>query len=76
MDFAGPEKTVTFTSKGFVLPRVANMRLVDDYDNTEVTEGRLEVLLDGQWGTVCNRSWTAQLALLACNQVRKFLPVN
>ena len=31
--------------------------------------GRLEVFIDGQWGTVCNRSWTAELALRTCNQL-------
>lgn len=35
----------------------------------QVLAGRLEVYVDGQWGTICNRSWTVQLALLACNQL-------
>jgi hypothetical protein len=69
MDFSGPDKMVTFTSAGFVIPRLTNIRLIDEYDNVEVVEGRLEVLVDGEWGTICNRSWTAELALLACNQV-------
>ncbi|VDK20801.1 unnamed protein product [Anisakis simplex] len=29
----------------------------------------MEVNVDGQWGTICNRSWTADLARLACNQL-------
>lgn len=34
-----------------------------------MTAGRLEVFVDGQWGTICNRSWSEQLARLACNQL-------
>lgn len=29
----------------------------------------MEVLVNDQWGTVCNRSWTKQQALLACHQL-------
>uniref|UniRef100_A0A183G227 SRCR domain-containing protein n=1 Tax=Heligmosomoides polygyrus TaxID=6339 RepID=A0A183G227_HELPZ len=68
-EFFGPEKQVIFTSKPFVLPKGKNIRLVDDDGNDEVTEGRLEVLIDGTWGTVCNRTWSAQLAQLSCNQL-------
>ncbi|KHN76827.1 HHIP-like protein 1, partial [Toxocara canis] len=35
----------------------------------QVTAGRLEVYVNGQWGTICNRSWTQDLARLACNQL-------
>ncbi|WKY09273.1 hypothetical protein Q1695_001993 [Nippostrongylus brasiliensis] len=68
-EFFGPEKQVIFTSKSFVLPKKKNIRLVDDDGNDEVTEGRLEVFVDGTWGTVCNRTWSAQLAQLSCNQL-------
>ncbi|KAJ1365163.1 hypothetical protein KIN20_025393 [Parelaphostrongylus tenuis] len=68
-EFFAPGKEVTFTSNPFVLPKNKNIRLVDDDGNDEVTEGRLEVFLDGTWGTVCNRSWTPQLAQLSCNQL-------
>lgn len=43
--------------------------MVDEWNNEDVLSGRLEVRIDGQWGTVCNRSWTAQMAQLACNQL-------
>lgn len=45
--------------------------MVDPLSGDEdVLLGRLEVrLVDGEWGTVCNRSWTQQLAQLACNQL-------
>uniref|UniRef100_A0A8R1DMH6 SRCR domain-containing protein n=1 Tax=Caenorhabditis japonica TaxID=281687 RepID=A0A8R1DMH6_CAEJA len=63
------DEKVIFTSTPFTLPKRHNIRLVDEDGNDEVTEGRLEVLVDEQWGTVCNRSWTAQLTTLACNQL-------
>ncbi|VDN28554.1 unnamed protein product [Gongylonema pulchrum] len=68
-DLHTSDEMVKFTSAPFVLPHPPNIRLVDDNDNTEVLAGRLEVNIDGQWGTVCNRSWTQHLALLACNQL-------
>ncbi|KJH48099.1 hypothetical protein DICVIV_05805 [Dictyocaulus viviparus] len=68
-DFSSSEKQVVFTSKPFVLPKNKVIRLVDDNGNEEVLEGRLEVFVDGIWGTVCNRSWTAKLAQLSCNQL-------
>ncbi|VDO43648.1 unnamed protein product [Haemonchus placei] len=68
-EFFGPEKQVVFTSKPFTLAKNKNIRLVDDDGNDEVTEGRLEAFVDGVWGTVCNRTWSAQLAQLSCNQL-------
>jgi len=32
-------------------------------------EGRLQVRVDGQWGTVCHRGWTIESAALACQQM-------
>ncbi|KAF1753039.1 hypothetical protein GCK72_019595 [Caenorhabditis remanei] len=63
------DEKVIFTSSPFTLAKRQNIRLVDVDGNDEVTEGRLEVLVDDQWGTVCNRSWTPQLTILACNQL-------
>ncbi|EYC44991.1 hypothetical protein Y032_0443g1557 [Ancylostoma ceylanicum] len=68
-EFFGPEKKVIFTSKPFVLAKNKNVRLVDDDGSDDVTEGRLEVFVDGTWGTVCNRTWSAKLAQMACNQL-------
>uniref|UniRef100_A0A0M3IM39 SRCR domain-containing protein n=1 Tax=Ascaris lumbricoides TaxID=6252 RepID=A0A0M3IM39_ASCLU len=68
-DFQRASEPVTFTSRPFQLPKLAQIRLVDENDNQEVTAGRLEVFVDGQWGTICNRSWSEQLARLACNQL-------
>ncbi|CAI2352995.1 unnamed protein product [Caenorhabditis sp. 36 PRJEB53466] len=63
------DEKVIFTSTPFTLEKRPNIRLVDADGNDEVTEGRLEVLVDEQWGTVCNRSWTAHHTILACNQL-------
>ncbi|CAJ0561234.1 unnamed protein product, partial [Mesorhabditis spiculigera] len=67
-DWTPNEKTV-FTGQSFELPLSERVRLIDDDGNDRTVEGRLEVFIDGQWGTVCNRSWTAQHALTVCNQL-------
>ncbi|CAG9858649.1 unnamed protein product [Phyllotreta striolata] len=33
------------------------------------TEGRLQLKVDGQWGTVCNYGWTMENAALVCQQL-------
>uniref|UniRef100_A0A914HL06 SRCR domain-containing protein n=1 Tax=Globodera rostochiensis TaxID=31243 RepID=A0A914HL06_GLORO len=70
---AGPLLPIVFTGQplGRNLPKLEQLRLVDEFGDENVLAGRLEVRLepDGQWGTVCNRSWTAQHAQLACNQL-------
>ncbi len=34
-----------------------------------VLEGRLQVRIDGQWGSVCNFGWTIESAAIACQQM-------
>ena len=33
------------------------------------SEGRVEILLDDEWGTVCDRSWGLEAAQVACKQL-------
>ncbi|GMS79584.1 hypothetical protein PENTCL1PPCAC_1759, partial [Pristionchus entomophagus] len=63
------EKLITFTARPFDLPLIDDVRLVDEDGNREVVMGRVEVLMDNEWGTVCNRSWTAYHAQMVCNRL-------
>ncbi|GMR58343.1 hypothetical protein PMAYCL1PPCAC_28538, partial [Pristionchus mayeri] len=63
------EKLITFTARPFELPSIDNVRLVDEDGNNEVLQGRVEVLVENEWGTVCNRSWTAFHAQMVCNRL-------
>ena len=38
-------------------------------NGTSDANGRLEILYDGQWGTVCNTGWTFAQAHVACRQL-------
>ena len=42
------------------------MRLIDGADNFE---GRVEVCVDGKWGTVCDDSWDIDDATATCRQL-------
>ncbi|GMT10248.1 hypothetical protein PFISCL1PPCAC_1545 [Pristionchus fissidentatus] len=67
--YGGDEKSITFTARPFELQQIDNVRLVDDDGNSEVIMGRVEVLVDNEWGSVCNRSWTAFHAQMVCNRL-------
>ena len=46
------------------------VRLVDgDNNHVNVSSGRLEVFLDGEWGTVCNNGFDYYGANVACHQL-------
>ena len=42
------------------------VRIVGD---TQPYRGRLEVCIDGRWGTVCDDGWTTEDAYVACRQL-------
>ncbi|XP_033735968.1 LOW QUALITY PROTEIN: protein bark beetle-like [Pecten maximus] len=46
--------------------RTASVRLVD---GTDAYEGRLEVFLDDEWGTVCKDGWTPLDSSVVCQQL-------
>ena len=45
-----------------------HVRLVNDNNTSPGSQytGRLEVFADGQWGTVCNQSWSYQDTVVVC----------
>ena len=46
--------------------QVADVRLVN---NESPTEGRVEVCLNGEWGTVCDDGWGTAEAEVVCRQL-------
>ncbi|KRY48456.1 HHIP-like protein 1, partial [Trichinella britovi] len=71
-DYQGSSEPILFTLAKRDPISVSNIRLVqDDSERSTLApaSGRLEVFVDGEWGTVCNRSWTVELAAVACNQL-------
>uniref|UniRef100_A0A0N4ZT88 SRCR domain-containing protein n=1 Tax=Parastrongyloides trichosuri TaxID=131310 RepID=A0A0N4ZT88_PARTI len=68
-DMIESQEPIIFTSRKFIPPKINNVRLMDENDNEDVYAGRLEVYVDGIWGTVCNRSFNVFHSQLVCNQL-------
>uniref|UniRef100_A0A1X7SNY3 SRCR domain-containing protein n=1 Tax=Amphimedon queenslandica TaxID=400682 RepID=A0A1X7SNY3_AMPQE len=50
-------------------PKVCDHGAVRLADGTNELEGRLEVCIDGAWGTVCHDFWTGIDAQVVCRQL-------
>ena len=46
-----------------------NIRLVGGTKSTSFYSGRVEVFINGQWGTVCDNSWSSNDARVVCRQL-------
>ena len=57
---------LSFFSVAEVINRSVPIRLVD---GATMYEGRVEVLYNGIWGTVCDDGWTLADAHVACRQL-------
>ncbi|XP_071956592.1 scavenger receptor cysteine-rich domain superfamily protein-like [Antedon mediterranea] len=63
--------TVKFISCADLLdpPKEGDVRLVDGTNKSIVSEGRVDVYLDGQWGTICDDGWDIFDANIVCVQL-------
>ena len=58
----------SLTCAGSLVTPVYPIRLVN---GSRSSEGRVEVLIDGVWGTMCDDHWSIEDANVACRQLGK-----
>ena len=51
-----------------LVDRVESERLAGS-DDSSVTEGRVEICINGEWWTVCNNGWDSLDAKVVCQQL-------
>lgn len=55
-------------------PKENSMRLVSD--GIHMNKGRVEVFINGSWGTVCDDVWSRTHAIIVCRQMGFAGPVQ
>ena len=51
-----------------LVDRVGSIRLAGSGDSS-VTEGRVEICINGEWGTICDNGWDSLDAKVVCRQL-------
>ena len=61
------------TGQGSRRSQIRGIRLIDSDGTTGGSQGRVEVLYNGRWGTICDDSWSNNDGRVAC-RYNTYLP--